>query len=120
MQLITRAAKLLRHYLTMAVRRRMPPNRARTFPYSIQYIRCRRDASCVQWQRRMDFKARRTPYGKAAWVFPSGKRHGAALVIVAKEWKPAVCPVCRNPFVAVSQCNEASLFRKGPRQPQAG
>jgi hypothetical protein len=80
----------------------------------------RREAGCVQWQRRMDLQAWRTPYGKAAWVFPPGQRHGAALVIVAEEWKPAVRPVCGNPLVAVGQWNEASLFRKGPRQPQAG
>jgi hypothetical protein len=49
MRLITWATKLLRHYLTMAGWRRMPPNRARPLSYSIQHIRCRRDAGCVQW-----------------------------------------------------------------------
>jgi hypothetical protein len=66
----------------------------------------------------MDFKLRLV--AGAYRAFPPGKCHDVMVVIVTEERKPAVCPVRRDPLIAIRQRNEVFFFRSRPPQPQAG
>ncbi len=79
----------------------VPPVRACAFPYGHQHIRCRSEAGSMRWQRRMHFKVRRVPCGKALRVFQPKKSHRVVVVIVTKERKPSVCSVRRDPLIAM-------------------
>ncbi len=118
--LLPRVAILLRYCIGNARRQHMPPERACALRRGFQRIRCRCDAGYILWQRRMDFKVGRPSCGKTHRIFPPGKRHDAIFVIVAKEGKAVVCPICLNPLIAVRQWNEIAFLRSRPPQPQSG
>jgi hypothetical protein len=88
MRLVALAAKLLRHYPAIAVRRRFSPDRASAIPYRLQHIYGRSNANYIQRQARRDLKVRRSPCGKPVRVLLPAECYRVIFVIVAEEEKP--------------------------------